>query len=285
MADEGHAKQAGQDGPFGRFSEFVDRHRVVVFYTLLLALSWPYLLLTMDGGEALSRMVPLILVGPSVCAFLVVLTAHGTAGARALASGLLRVGAPLRVYLLALVGVPVCFLAAAYAVAFLAFPGQVAAPSTASLVNAAANFAAVFVIAGLGEELGWRGLALPRLQERHGPLAASALVGLMWFAWHLPLGLGEQGWAVGNAVFLVSVTAATFFYAWLFNRTGGSLLAVALLHTTENASGWVYQDAFSFEPPGFLFFDALKAGVWVLLAVLAVALTRGTLAHRRSSQP
>ncbi|WP_017610953.1 CPBP family intramembrane glutamic endopeptidase [Nocardiopsis xinjiangensis] len=285
MADAGHARKAGQDGPFGRFSEFVDRHRVAVFYTLLLALSWSYLFLTMDGGEALSRMAPLVLVGPSVCAFLVVLTAHGTAGARALASGILRVGAPARVHLIALVGVPSCFLVAAYAVAFLAFPGQAAAPSTASLVNAAVNFAAVFVLAGLGEEFGWRGLALPRLQERHGPLAASSLVGLMWSAWHLPLGFGEQGWASGNMVFFVSVTAAAFFYTWLFNRTGGSLLAVALLHTTENASGWIYQDAFSFEPPGFLFFDALKAGVWVLLAGLAVVFTRGTLAHRRSPQP
>lgn len=274
----------GQGGSFERFSEFVGRHRVAAFYTLLLALSWPYLFLTMEGGEALFRMVPLVLLGPSMCAFLVMLTAHGTAGVSALASGVLRVGAPARVYLLALVGVPVCFLAAAYAVAFLAHPDQAAAPSTGSLVNAAVNFAAVFVLVGLGEEFGWRGLALPRLQERHGPLAASALVGLMWFAWHLPLGFGEQGWAAGNAVFLVSVTAATFFYTWLFNRTGGSILAVALLHTTENTFGWIYQDAFSFEPPGFLFFDALKAGVWVLLALLAVVLTRGMLARRRNQQ-
>ena len=107
---------------------------------------------------------------------------------------------------------------------------------------------------------------------------------LMWFAWHLPLGFREQGWAAGNAVFLVSVPAATFFYTWLFNRTGGSILAVALLHTTENAFGWIYQDAFSFEPPGFLFFDALKAGMWVLLALVAVVLTRGTLAHRRDRE-
>lgn len=282
MSDADPARRAG---PFGRFSEFVGCHRVAAFYTLLLALSWPYLFLTMDGGEALSRMVPLVFVGPSVCAFLVVFAAHGTAGVRTLASGVLSVGAPARVYLLALVGVPMCFLAAAYTTAFLAYPDRVAAPSTGSLVNAAVNFAVIFVLAGLGEEFGWRGLALPQLQERHGPLATSALVGLMWFTWHLPLGFGGQGWAAGNTVFLVSVVAATFFYTWLFNRTGGSILAVALLHTTENAFGWPYQDAFSFEPPGFLFFDALKAGVWVLLAVLAVVFTRGTLAYRRNSHP
>lgn len=74
--------------------------------------------------------------------------------------------------------------------------------------------------------------------------------------------------------------AAAFFCTWLFNRTGGSILAVALLHTTENAFGWLYQDAFSFEPPGFLFFDALKAGVRVFLALLAVVLTHGTLGRR-----
>lgn len=276
------SERARRDRPFGRSSEFVDRHRVAAFYTLLLAVSWPYLLLTAERGEGLSRMVPLILVGPSVCAFAVVLAARGFPGARALASGILRVGAPGRVYLLTLLGVPLCFLAAAYAVALLVYPDQVAAPSTASLVSFAVNFPLIFVLAGLGEEFGWRGLALPRLQERYGPLVASVLVGLMWSVWHLPLGLGEPGWAAGNVVFFVSVTAATFFYTWLFNRTGGSILAVALLHTTENAFGWPFQDAFSFEPPGFLFFDAVKAGVWVCLALLAVVLTRGRLGLGRT---
>ncbi|GAA3729826.1 membrane protease YdiL (CAAX protease family) [Spinactinospora alkalitolerans] len=60
------------------------------------------------------------------------------------------------------------------------------------MTSAAVNFALIFVFAGLGEEFGWRGPALPRLQQSRGPLAASVLVGLMWFAWYLPLGFGTR---------------------------------------------------------------------------------------------
>lgn len=48
----------------------------------------------------------------------------------------------------------------------------------------------------------------------------------------------------------------------------------------ENSLGWPYQDAFSFEPPGFLFFDGVKAGVWVVTAVAVVVLSRKALAYR-----
>ncbi len=277
MAD---ADQAQENGPFRCFSALIERYRVVAFYALLLAVSWPYLFLTMGATDPLMRLGPLVLVGPSVCAFIVVFAARGTEGVRGLGQGLLRVG-PGYLYLLSMVGVPACFLGAAYTVVAVGYPEELTVPSAESLINAAVNFTLIFVFAGLGEEFGWRGLALPRLQERYGPLAASGLVGLMWSAWHLPVGFGTRGWALENTVFLVSVTAAAFFYTWLFNRTGGSILAVALLHTTENAFTWPYQDAFGFEPPGFLFFDGLKAGVWVVLAVLVVLLTGGRLAHRK----
>ena len=266
--------------PFGSVSVWVGRHEVGVFYLLLLGLSWPYLFLTADAGDSPARMVPLVLVGPSVCAFLIAYVARGGAGVRALGRRVLLWRAPWWVYPLLFLGLPLCFMGAAYAVAAVLFPGQATAPSTGILITAAANVAAVFVLAGLGEEFGWRGLALPKLQERWGPLVASALVGLMWSVWHFPLGVGSPGWFADNAVFLVSVTAATFFYTWLFNRTGGSILPVALLHTMENILGWPYQEVFSFEPPGFVFFDAVKAAVWVLVAVVAVLATRGLLGLR-----
>ena len=265
------------EAPFRRWSEWIERHEVAVFYALLLGLSWPYLLLTARMDDSEGRLLPLILVGPSVCAFLVVYAARGRAGVGALWRRLLLWRAPWWVYALVLVVLPLCFLGAAYAIAALLFPGRATAPSSAAWISAAVNMVVIFVFAGLGEEFGWRGLALPRLQERWGPLGASALVGFMWFAWHLPVGWGSSDRFAANVVFMVGVTAACFFYTWLFNRTGGSVLLVALLHTMENTLGWPYQDVFSFEPPGFLFFDALKALVWVLVAIVVVAATRGLL--------
>ena len=272
--------EATGTAPLGRWSHGVRRHEVLVFYALLLCLSWPYLVLTAEAGRVPSRMLPLILVGPSVCAFLVAYAARGGAGVRALARRALLWRARWWIYALILVGLPLCFLGAAYAVAALLFPGQAGPPSTAAWINAAVNATLIFVFAGLGEEFGWRGLALPRLQRRHGPLVASALVGLMWSAWHLPVWTAEPDRSVDNTVFLVSVVAATFFYTWLFNSTGGSVLLVALLHTMENTLGWPYQDVFSFDPPGFWFFDAVKAAVWVLVALVVAVVTRGLLGLR-----
>lgn len=152
----------------------MSRHEVAAFYLLLLALSWPYLFLTRGGGDAPGRMLPLVMVGPSMCAFAVVYLSRGRAGVRALARRLLLWRAPVRIYALVLLGLPALFMGVAYAVAVVLFPGEAGAPSANVMVTMAVNSVIIFVFAGLGEEFGWRGLALPQLQDRWGPLAASA---------------------------------------------------------------------------------------------------------------
>jgi membrane protease YdiL (CAAX protease family) len=107
------------------------------------------------------------------------------------------------------------------------------------------GFAAfTFLFGPLPEELGWRGYALPGLQARLSPLAASLVIGAVWGLWHLPLflapgtyqhdqiGLGAAFW-----VFVGSTTAGSVLYAWLVNKTGGSILAAILFHFMTNASG------------------------------------------------
>jgi uncharacterized protein len=90
----------------------------------------------------------------------------------------------------------------------------------------------------VGEELGWRGFALPRLQQGRGALAATLLLGVVWAGWHLPaffylpnfraMGLaGAPGFALG-------VLAGAVLLTWLYNSTGGSLLAVILWHGMFN---------------------------------------------------
>lgn len=83
------------------------------------------------------------------------------------------------------------------------------------------------------EEFGWRGFALPRLQERFSALMSSVLLGLLWGLWHLPLTL-----AYGDPVipFLLKITAVSVLITWVFNSTGGSMLLVMLCHASLNAS-------------------------------------------------
>ncbi len=91
----------------------------------------------------------------------------------------------------------------------------------------------------LGEELGWRGFALPRLQVAHTPLVASVVIGLVWGLWHLPLHLrGDYdsmgGLATGFGLRLASQVAVAVVFTWLFNRSHRGLVAVVLLHASLN---------------------------------------------------
>lgn len=82
---------------------------------------------------------------------------------------------------------------------------------------------------GIGEELGWRGFALPRLQRQHGAVAATAILAAAWALWHLPqfFYLYAPAMAAG---WLVSLFAGAIVFTWLFNGTRGSVLAVAVFH-------------------------------------------------------
>lgn len=94
-----------------------------------------------------------------------------------------------------------------------------------------------FLGGGLGEELGWRGFALPRLQKIYPPLTASFTVGLFWGLWHLPdFWLSPERQRDSVPLFLLTIVALSVLYTWVYNRTGGSLLLVALLHASGNAT-------------------------------------------------
>ena len=90
----------------------------------------------------------------------------------------------------------------------------------------------------LGEEVGWRGFALPRLQTRYSPLVASIIIGFFWALWHVPYWRAEFGSFTSMYWLFVSGStfALSFILTWLYNRTGGSILAVGLMHVSSNLS-------------------------------------------------
>lgn len=89
-----------------------------------------------------------------------------------------------------------------------------------------------------GEEIGWRGYALPRLAERLGLARASVLLGPIWAFWHLPLffmfipGIDQTGQSF--PVYVLMVTALSVAIAWLYGHTHGSLLLAMLMHSAIN---------------------------------------------------
>ncbi len=94
----------------------------------------------------------------------------------------------------------------------------------------------------LGEELGWRGFALPKLQQACGALPASILIGLYWGGWHVPMWLtwSKAGLSWLSLFIMVCnlVPVATLF-TLLYNRTGGSLLLVCLFHASMASKGYL----------------------------------------------
>lgn len=89
-----------------------------------------------------------------------------------------------------------------------------------------------------GEEIGWRGYALPSLAARFGFARASILLGLIWAFWHFPQFFIREGDTYGQSffVFVLQVTALSVAITWLYARTGGSLLLPMLLHSAVNNS-------------------------------------------------
>jgi uncharacterized protein len=87
-----------------------------------------------------------------------------------------------------------------------------------------------------GEEIGWRGYALPRLAPRLGLGTASLAIGIVWALWHLPLffiaGSGSDGQSF--PIYLLHVTALSVALTWLYWKTDGSLLLVMLMHASVN---------------------------------------------------
>jgi uncharacterized protein len=152
-------------------------------------------------------------------------------------------------------------LGAVVFVAFMTFPGSAA-----------------------GEELGWRGYALPRLQARHTALTASLIVGTLHGLWHLPL------WLAGDPdhrlsvypAFLIQAIALAVIYTWLYNSTRGSLLLAVLFHTATNAPLTLV--LLPLGAANWLLPFWLMAGFTALAALVVVAVLGPTNLSRRPRQ-
>jgi membrane protease YdiL (CAAX protease family) len=141
----------------------------------------------------------------------------------------------------------------------------------------ALNFV-VFVLI-VGEELGWRGYALPRLLAERSVLAASLILGVLWGAWHLPTFFvpGAPQYGLPFSAFVLLTMAYSVLIGWVYVHARGSVLIASLLHGAINLSQ-------SFFLGGV---DPAKE-YWLLAAVygavaLAVALMFGSNLSRKPS--
>jgi membrane protease YdiL (CAAX protease family) len=98
------------------------------------------------------------------------------------------------------------------------------------------NLLNILFYTGGNEEPGWRGFAQPVLQKKYSPLAAGLIIGAVWGLWHVPLSLIDESYIGGVAGLWVRVFELPYgvFFAWLYNRSRGSLIPVWLMHGMSN---------------------------------------------------
>jgi uncharacterized protein len=248
------------------------RWPLLSFFALTYLVSWWVAPLQVPG-------FPLFPFGPDLAVLVVVALTVGRTGVRRLLGSLTRWRAAPRWYALVL-GLPVLVtLVAVYAMRLWGAPGS-AMPAPADFASYLIVLPLAAIIGGpLGEELGFRGYALPLLQQRHPALVAVAVLFVGHAIWHLPLFFTADPPPVG--AFLIGLLAGGVVLAWLFNSTG-NLVLVILLHAGFNTAQQVFMGGFDGAASAHV--QLLVALGWVLAAGVVVWRTRGTLAPRGGSR-
>jgi len=260
---------------------FLKRYALLVFLILTLLISWfPWY----TGGTGF------FVFGPTIAGLITTILVAGKEGMRELWQRALRWKVGLLWWLVALF-LPALLTLIALGISLL-MGGEV--PPFTFLRQEWYLLPVFFIITivggPLGEEFGWRGFALPRLQEKWGPLVASLVIGIVWGLWHLPsffqpgtvhaeLGLGLL------PVYVVAEMGLATIMTWVYNKTRGSLLVGGLIyHNADNfwgvvlLTGVTMTTAFQGGEAGInMLVWKLSAGVGVLAAILLAVITKGRL--------
>jgi CAAX protease family protein len=283
------------------FKAVLERHALAIYFGLAFAISWGGVLLVIGGPagvpgtkEETDRLFPFVflamLAGPSLAGILLTLLTQGRAGLRELRSRLLRwrVGTP--VYALSLLTAPVLTTLVLLSLSLFSrdfLPAIFASPDKWSLLL----FGLVVGLgAGIFEEIGWTGFAIPRLTKQRGVLAGGLFLGMLWGAWHILVNLWASGTPAReiSPTFMLPVLLSTVglgmlpayrvLMVWAYERTQ-SLLVGMLMHVSLTASLIILRPAAT--GMALVVYELVWAGtLWAIMTTTAVQSRR-----RPSPQP
>lgn len=229
-------------------SSWFKRHSVVLYFVLAYAVTWSiHIPVALSARGLIAAQVPLAMhylgsFGPMTAALILTGITEGGAGIRTLLGRLLKWRVDFRYYAFAVLA-PVGL----FGIAVLLNRVLTGAWSNLSLLGEADYLPYLgplgvlglwFLTYGLGEETGWRGFALPRLQRTRPAASATLILALPWAFWHVPAFFYRDTFIemgiLGFPMFLVSIIFAAMVFTWIYNSTGGSLLLVVLFHAFFN---------------------------------------------------
>jgi uncharacterized protein len=205
-------------------TSLIKRNPLVSYFVLAYAFAWILVLLATKISLGFAF---LALFGPAFAALIVTGITEGRTGVRQLLAKVVQWRVGWTWYVVATL---LPFVLAVLVWWLAGMPSRPVQPLMLTLVLAALV---------IGEEIGWRGFALPRLQERFSPLVSSLILSILWAAWHLSNALipGLSYYVSAFPQFLLYVVAMTVLFTWIFNNTRGSVLLAWIFHAAINASG------------------------------------------------
>src|SRR5262245_8718701 len=175
-------------------------------------------------------------------------------------------------------------------VAYVVLPGMTTADPRRlhwSILTSLAVYNYSTLLGGpLGEEPGWRGYALPRLETALGPVRSSLVLGLLWTGWHLPLFL-YLGWISSPLwVYVLFLTGQSLILTYGANLAGFGIITPVVMHATFNTAARLLSGLFAdTQPTARVPFELVMALCGLATAVVLIVATRGRLAYREDSAP
>jgi membrane protease YdiL (CAAX protease family) len=238
---------------------FVQRHPLVCFYALALGLScisWIPLFLSQEGMKVLPyhtfyQLIGIgVFAGPALASILVTALADGREGLRELFSRIFKWRVGPQWYVFTVLGVPILTFISAITGLSLTRLTPVAPADLATLFNWSGlpaaigpwflHFLVVFLFGGpLGEEIGWRGFALPRLEQVRGPFLGSLIVCAFWYIWHVPVIVLYPAYTHNAPLqdylpsFAINILFINVYITFFYNRTGSAFITM-LCHASVN---------------------------------------------------
>ncbi len=273
---------------------WIKRHSLITYFVIAFAGTWllflPILLsnhglglIALPDALAFLLFIAATYAGPFLAAGVTTRIVAGGPGVRAWFRRMVQWRVGVGWYLLVLIGYPL--LLGLPALAALGTPALSAAQHNWPLFVSGYLVAIPvgFFLPTLGEEAGWRGFALPRLQAVYGPLLGSLILGILHAFWHLPAyfvagAISSGGFDpvlfVGNSL---AIVASTFLWTWLFNHTRASILFATFVHATSNAVSAQLLGLLNIKTPDPWFaFEVMG-----VVALVLIVLTRGRLGYAK----
>src|ERR671911_525722 len=207
-------------------SSVIKRHPLIAFFVLTYAIGWGLIpFWTFQAGA------------PFIAALIVIPLTQGVEGLKRLGLRMIRWRVKWYWYVVA-IGIPLAVLGLTAGLNVALGASTPSLASYGSITTVLMMFAIRLVNPGdgaLGEEPGWRGFALPGLQSTLSPLVSTLILGVLVTGWHVPLLFVEEGLLQPSIIagFLLGTIAVTFWYTWLFNHTGGSVLMTVVAHASQ----------------------------------------------------